>query len=116
MSGGYWKKHVGGTARIGNRWLLCITVRQHARMPLVILGVGITEPVPTRRATHGRRIGAGRHSRVRRPDTTSLGPRSRLPFLPSTRHTSCRYSTRVGQLVGEVVSPLLGSSSSQSIG
>jgi len=56
------------------------------------------------------------HSRVRRPDTTSLGPRSRLPCLPSTRHTSCRHSTRVGQLVGEVVSPLLGSSSSQWIG
>ena len=26
------------------------------------------------------------------PDTTAPGPRSRVPFLPSTRHTSCRLS------------------------
>ena len=46
------------------RRLLClaalITRRQHTRMPLLILGVGITEPLPTRRAAYGRRIVAGR--------------------------------------------------------
>jgi hypothetical protein len=46
------------------------------------------------------------HSRVRRPDTTAPGPRSRLPFLPSTRHTSCRHSTRVGRLAGKVMALL----------
>jgi hypothetical protein len=32
---------------------------------------------------------------AKRPDTTALGPRSRLPFLPSIRLASCRHSTRV---------------------
>ena len=49
------------------RRLLClaalITRRQHARMPLLILGVGITEPPPTRRAAYGRRVGARRIAR-----------------------------------------------------
>jgi len=36
------------------------------------------------------------HPQARRPDTTVPGPRSRLLFLPATRHTSCRYSTLVG--------------------
>jgi len=36
------------------------------------------------------------------PGTTAPGPRSRVPFLPSTRHTSCHHSTRVGRLSGEV--------------
>ena len=48
-------------------WLLrlatLITRRQYARMPLVILSVGVTEPPPTRRAVYGRRVGAGRISR-----------------------------------------------------
>jgi hypothetical protein len=47
--------------------LLClaalITRRQHARMPLLILGVGIAEPPPTRRAAYSRRVGAGRIAR-----------------------------------------------------
>src|ERR1700719_157362 len=46
------------------RRLLClaalITRRQHTRMPLLILGVGITEPLPTRRAAYGRRVVTGR--------------------------------------------------------
>jgi hypothetical protein len=45
------------------RRLLClaalITRRQHARMPLLILGVGITKPPPTRRAVYGRWVRAG---------------------------------------------------------
>jgi hypothetical protein len=49
------------------RRLLClaalITSRQHARMPLLILGVGITEPPPTCRAAYGRRVGARRIAR-----------------------------------------------------
>ena len=36
------------------------------------------------------------------PDTTAPGPRSRVPFLLSTRHTSCHHSTRVGRLAGKV--------------
>jgi hypothetical protein len=46
-----------------HRWLLCLATliasRQHARVPLFILGVGITEPPPTRRAMYGRRVSAG---------------------------------------------------------
>ena len=49
------------------RRLLClaalITWPQHARMPLLILGVGITEPPLTHRAAYGRRVGAGRIGR-----------------------------------------------------
>ena len=49
------------------RRLLClaalITRRQHTRMPLLSLGVGITEPFLTHRAAYGRRIGAGRIAR-----------------------------------------------------
>jgi hypothetical protein len=40
-----------------------ITKRQHARMPQFILGVGITEPAPTRRAVYGRREGTIRRAR-----------------------------------------------------
>jgi hypothetical protein len=37
-----------------------ITWRQHARMPLLILGVGITEPPSTCRTAYGRGICADR--------------------------------------------------------
>ena len=42
------------------------------------------------------------HRQAKCPDTTAPGPRSRVPFLPSTRHTSCHHSTRVGRLAGKV--------------
>src|ERR1700687_2321413 len=41
------------------------------------------------------------------PDTNAPGPRSRVPFLPSTRHTSCHHSTRVGRLGGKLKALLL---------
>jgi hypothetical protein len=40
-----------------------ITRRHHARMPPLILGVGITEPLPARRAAYGRRVGAGHRAK-----------------------------------------------------
>src|SRR5882672_3750637 len=42
------------------------------------------------------------------PDTTAPGPPSRVPFLPSTLHTSCRHSTRVGRLAGKGTSLVSG--------
>jgi len=51
----------------GYRWVLPLTAfitrQQHARMPLLILRVGITKPLFTCRAAHGRRVGAGRIAR-----------------------------------------------------
>src|SRR4029077_18137939 len=35
------------------------------------------------------------HRQARHPDTTALSPRSHVPFLPSTRHTPRRHSTRL---------------------
>ncbi len=53
--------YVDGTA--GYRRLLCLAApvarRPYARVPLLILGVGITEPPPTRRAVYSRRVRAG---------------------------------------------------------
>jgi hypothetical protein len=46
------------------------------------------------------------HRRVRRPDTNAPGPRSRFPFLPWARHTSCRHSTHLA-LVWEKLKALL---------
>jgi hypothetical protein len=68
---GFWpdfhfSNAAGGTsiAPPAYRWFLClaalITWPQHARMPLLILGVGITKPPLTHRAAYGRRVGAGR--------------------------------------------------------
>jgi hypothetical protein len=76
---------------------LCLTTlfsrRPHARMPLLILGVGIAEPPPARRAVHRRRIIArlivGRHAL-----TQALEVRA-LRFFYIHWCTSCRHSTRV---------------------
>jgi hypothetical protein len=40
-----------------------ITKRQHALMPLLVLGMGSAEPPPTRRAAYGRRVSADRIAR-----------------------------------------------------
>jgi hypothetical protein len=42
------------------------------------------------------------HRQVRCPDTIAPSPCSRLRCLRSTRHTSCRHSTRVSLLAGTV--------------
>jgi hypothetical protein len=42
---------------------LITTKRHHARMPLLILSVGITEPSLTSCAAHGRRVRADRIAR-----------------------------------------------------
>jgi hypothetical protein len=42
------------------------------------------------------------HRQVRRPGTTAPSPRLHLPFLPSTRHTPRRHSTRLGLFAGKV--------------
>ena len=43
------------------------------------------------------------HRLVRHPDTTAPSPRSHFPFLPSTRHTPRRHSTRLGLFAGKCV-------------
>src|SRR5882724_11715446 len=71
-------------------------VGQHARMPLLIFSMGITEPLLARRAAHGRRVGARRNAEqdaLTRP--LQVGGRG---FLVCHGNTSCRNSTRVGQL------------------
>ena len=73
-------------------------------MPLLILSMGITEPLLARRAAYGRRVGARRNAR--RDALTQplwIGVRG---FLFSHRNTSCRHSTRVGRLPRNVMSSL----------
>ena len=71
------------------RRLLClaalITRRQHTRMPLLILGVGITEPLPTRRAAYGRRVVAGR---IAKGDALAQPLQSALSFSFSSIRTT----------------------------
>ena len=67
--------------------------RQHARMPLLILGVGIAEPPPARRAVHSRRMIA--RLIVRRHALTQALQFRPLRFFFFHRHASCRHSTRV---------------------
>jgi hypothetical protein len=78
------------------QWRLClaalVTGPQHARMPLLILGVGITpEPAVHIAQRTVRRVRCRPHRQVRRPGTTAPSPRSHLPFLPSTQHTSSPF-------------------------
>ena len=76
---------------------LCLTAlfsrRQHAWMPSLVLGVGIAEPPPARRAVHRRRIIA--RLIVRRHALTQTLQVRAFRFLFFHRHTSCRHSTRV---------------------
>ena len=75
-------------------------VGQHARVPLLILSMGITEPLLARRAAYGRWVGARRNAgrdALTRP--LYIGARG---FLFSHRNTSCRHSTRVGPLTRNV--------------
>jgi len=76
---------------------LCLTAlfsrRQHAWMPSLVLGVGIAEPPPARRAVHRRRIIA--RLIVRRHALTQTLQVRAFRFLFFHRHTSCRHSTRL---------------------
>ena len=68
------------------------SMRQHARMPLLILGVGIAEPPLARRAGHHRRIIA--RLIVRRHALTQALQARSLCFFFFHRHTSFGNSTR----------------------
>ena len=51
-----------GTENISDMRPPTLLVGQHARMPLLILSMGITEPLLARRAAYGRRVGARRNA------------------------------------------------------
>ena len=52
-----------GTENISDTLPPSSLVGTHARMPLLILSMGITEPLLARRAAYGRRVGARRNAR-----------------------------------------------------
>jgi hypothetical protein len=82
-----------GLAALITRW-------QHAWMVLVILSVGITEPLPARRAVYSRWVATGI---LERGDTLAqLFRILALRFLFSHRHTSRRHSKRFSRPSGEV--------------
>jgi hypothetical protein len=96
--------HVGGTARISMPLMLrhphhqaaaCMDATAHSRR-------GHHRTTSDMSCSVRSRDRCRPHSQGRRPDTTAPGPSFRLPFLPSTRNTSCRHSTRVGRFAVKV--------------
>jgi len=89
-----------GTENISDMRPPSSLVGHHARMPLLILSMGITEPLLARSAPYGRRVSARRNAgRDALTQPLQVGARG---FLFSHRNTSCGHSTRVGRLTRNV--------------
>src|SRR6266550_3274891 len=93
-------EHASATARLGIRGLLRLALFTwwlHARMPPLILSMGIAEPLVARRAAYGRRVCARRS--IRRHALTRPRQVHALVFhlisLVRAHHTSCASATMV---------------------